>query len=58
MTLKNIFEDKLRVVNIGLEVFAEELRSEEIPVVQMDWRPPTGGNTRLSALLAELDDDD
>ena len=58
MTPKNILEDKLRVVNIGLEVFAEELRSEEIPVVQMDWRPPTGGNTRLSALLAELDDDD
>ena len=58
MTPKNILEDKLRVVNIGLEIFAEELRSEEITVVQMDWRPPTGGNTRLSALLAELDDDE
>lgn len=58
MNSKNILEDDLRVVNIGLEIFADELRSEEIPVVQMDWRPPTAGNARLSALLADLDDDD
>ncbi len=58
MTSKNILEDQLRVINIGLEVFADELRSENIPVVQMDWRPPTGGNSYLTELLADLDDDD
>jgi hypothetical protein len=58
MTSKNIFEDELRIINIGLEIFADELRSEAVEVVQMDWRPPTGGNSRLTALLAGLDDDD
>jgi len=58
MTSKNIFEDELRIINIGLEIFADELRSEGLQVVQMDWRPPTGGNSRLTALLASLDDDD
>ncbi len=58
MTSKNIFEDELRIINIGLEIFADELRSDEVEVVQMDWRPPTGGNSRLTALLVSLDEDD
>jgi FdrA protein len=55
---ENIFGDALRVINIGLEVFAEDLRSEGVEVVHVDWRPPTGGNERLTAILASLDDDD
>ena len=58
MTSKNILQDQLRVINIGLEVFADELRSDKIQVVQMDWRPPTGGNSHLTELLAGLDDND
>ena len=58
MEQKNILEETLSVVNIGLEGFAEDLREEGIEVVQVDWRPPTGGNSRLTALLANLDDED
>jgi hypothetical protein len=32
----------VKVINIGLE---------------LDWRPPTGGDERLLALLAKLQDD-
>jgi len=48
----------LHVVNIGLESFAQDLKAQGVAVVQVDWRPPAGGDARLAALLAELADDD
>lgn len=50
-------QQPMRVINIGLESFAEDLRSADIPVVQMDWRPPAGGDMRLVALLDSLAED-
>jgi uncharacterized protein DUF1116 len=44
-----------RVVNIGLELFGAELARRGVPVAHVDWRPPAGGDTRLTALLARLD---
>ena len=44
----------VKVVNIGLERFAKELESQSIPVVQVEWVPPAGGNAKLAALLAKL----
>jgi len=52
------FAEPLRVINIGIEVFAEDLKASGVEVVHLDWRPPTGGNPRLVALLASLDDDE
>jgi FdrA protein len=53
-----VLPESLAVVNVGLESFADDLRADGVPVVQMDWRPPAGGNARLAALLAELDDEE
>ena len=54
----NVLHEPLRVINIGLESFAEDLRAEGVPVIQLDWRPPAGGNARLAALLADMEDED
>jgi hypothetical protein len=43
------------VVNLGLEIFADELKAAGIAVVHVDWRPPVGGSA-VAALLARLDD--
>jgi hypothetical protein len=40
----------VRVVNVGLELFAETLHAEGVEVVHVDWRPPAGGDLRLAAL--------
>lgn len=48
----------LRVVNLGLEVFALELAAAGVPVVHVDWRPPAGGDPRLQAWLERLEDDE
>ena len=37
---KKLLNTELRVVNVGLELFANDLRSLGVPVVQVDWRPP------------------
>lgn len=53
-----VFEDPLRIVNIGLDVFADDFEAEGIEVVRLDWRPSGGGNPRLASILAQLDDDE
>ncbi len=44
-----------RVVNVGLELFAAELRHLRVPVVHVDWRPPAAGDPALVAQLARLE---
>ena len=43
-----------RVVNVGLEVFAESLSKQGVPVIHVDWRPPAGGKKELLDLLDRL----
>jgi FdrA protein len=53
----SVLNAPLRVINIGLASFADDLRAQGVPVIELDWRPPAGGNTRLAALLDELEDE-
>src|SRR5207245_11011682 len=41
--------------NVGLDLFALTLTRREVPVVHVDWRPPAGGDERLTTLLTRLD---
>lgn len=54
MAIQDLLQGPLRVVNTGLESFAADLKKRGIPVVQMDWSPPAGGNPKLRALLSKL----
>ena len=53
--MSHLLDEPLRVVNMGLELFASELETAGVPVVHVDWRPPVGG-PEVAALLARLDD--
>ncbi len=44
----------LAAINVGLESFAENLLAQGAQVVQVDWRPPAGGNERLMGILARM----
>jgi len=57
MSPDRLLEHPLLVINIGLEVFAQELEAEGVAVIQVDWRPPAG-DPSVAALLARLGDDD
>jgi FdrA protein len=58
MSCESLFAGPLHVVNIGLEGFADELHAAGVDVVHVDWRPPSGGNPRMAALLLSLEEDD
>jgi FdrA protein len=42
-------------VNVGLAIFAESLRAQQVPVIDLDWRPPAGGDRAMLDLLARLE---
>ena len=44
----------VRVINVGLDGFAEELKAQSVPVTHVQWSPPANGDPRLAALLAKL----
>jgi len=58
VSLDTLLRRPLSVINLGLDVFALDLQAAGVPVVHVDWRPPAGGDPRLLALLARLDEDD
>jgi FdrA protein len=50
----SILHEPLSALNVGLESFAESLKIQGAPVIQVDWRPPAGGNERLMAILERM----
>jgi FdrA protein len=53
-TRENLLQPPLKVINLGLSWFAEALTRQEVPVLQVDWRPPAGGDQRLLEVLKKL----
>ena len=53
--ISELFKKELVVINMGLDIFADNLRKEEVKVLPMDWKPPAGGDKRLISLLEKLD---
>ena len=43
-----------RIVNVGLELFATDLKAVGAEVVHVQWTPPAGGNARLAGILDKL----
>lgn len=49
-----LLASEIKVVNVGLESFARELAEAGVPVVQVAWQPPAGGDPELADLLSKL----
>ena len=54
--MKDLGRKPLRVVNVGLEIFADELKNQSVAVTQVGWRPPAGGKPHLLELLEKLEE--
>ena len=48
------FEKPLKVINVGLEIFAESMREQGVTVVHVAWQPPAGGDEELAKLLEKF----
>ena len=51
---RNILEQELIVINLGLPQFAENLEKQNVEVIHVDWKPPAGGDKEMIDLLDEL----
>lgn len=52
--LKPTLLDGVKVINIGLKSFAEDLQVSGTAVVHYQWAPTAGGNPQLSQLLKQM----
>ncbi len=44
----------LAAVNVGLESFYDSLLAQGATAVQVEWKPPAGGNEKLAGILARM----
>ena len=44
MTRRRRSRERVAAVNVGLSTFADALRDQGAAVVEVDWRPPAGGD--------------
>jgi hypothetical protein len=56
--INDLFGKPISVVNVGLGSMAEPMRDQEIPVIEVDWRPPAEGVERLRVTKSGVDIDD
>ncbi|MBI3159124.1 MAG: acyl-CoA synthetase FdrA [Chloroflexi bacterium] len=48
------FQHPLAAINVGLESFYDNLKTQGAAAVQVDWRPPAGGDEKLMGILARM----
>jgi len=54
MTVSDLFKKELKVINVGLLSFKESLEQTGFKVIQVDWKPPAGGNEEALEALKKL----
>jgi len=50
----SILGKKLNVITIGVSTFAEDLRKQGIDVLDLEWKPPAGGDLEMANILDRL----
>jgi FdrA protein len=50
----DLFKSRVAVINVGIEGLVEHLPSLGVAMVQVDWKPPAGGNLELLKKLKKL----
>jgi hypothetical protein len=52
--MSTLLSDGPRVINIGLEAFADEISTVGGSVVSVSWKPPAGGDPETLARLIRM----
>ena len=55
MSINDLFSSTLRPINLGLDMFADDLATQGAAPVLMDWTPPGGGDPAVIAALGRLE---
>ncbi len=49
--INELFQEELKIINMGLQSFNENLKKQNIKTVQVNWKPPAGGNKKMLCKL-------
>ncbi len=50
----DILSEPLVVINIGLYSFGQNIKDQGVEVVQVEWKPPAGGDKEMIDILDKL----
>jgi Protein of unknown function (DUF1116) len=54
--IRDLLDSGPSTVNVGVELFADDLERQGAPVTRVDWRPPGAGKPEVVDALARLDE--
>lgn len=54
VSVDDLLKTKPGVINVGLESFARDLSTLGVPVAQVTWAPPAGGDAALADIVSRL----
>ena len=54
MSVNDLFKQELKVINLGLKSFQNDLKSQDVTVVQVNWKPKAGGKKNMLNLLSKI----
>jgi len=50
----DLFNSKLNVINLGLDIFFHSLQDQSVNVVQVDWKPSTKLDKETEDILSKI----
>jgi hypothetical protein len=51
---RKLFDEELKVINVGLRIFYEDLKKQGVKAVQVNYQPPPKLEKELADKLSEL----
>lgn len=51
---QTLFNQPLNVINVGIEMFSDDMKKQNVPVTQLDWTPPGQGNIQVVTALDDI----
>lgn len=52
--INQLFNTKLNVINVGIATFFSDLKTNNTEVLQVNFRPPAGGDKKVLDLLSKF----
>lgn len=52
--IEEFLSQKPKVINLGIEIFYDELKRQGVETIHVDWRPPAMGDESLLKILDEI----
>lgn len=54
MSINKLFNEDLKIVNVGSPSFKKDYETQNIDYVHLEWRPPANGDLKLLSLLNQI----